>query len=48
MYLTADGDMGFFDMERCRKPWPHDLASTAASLQVRMERYGLIRPEAKR
>ena len=47
MYLTADGDMGFFDMESLQKALATRFGVNRRFIAVRMERYGLLRPEAK-
>jgi len=42
MRLTADGDIGFFDMECLQKALAKRFGVHRRFIQVRMERYGLI------
>jgi hypothetical protein len=42
MRLTADGDIGFFDMECLQKALAKRFGVHRRFIQVRMERYGLL------
>ena len=44
--LTADGDIGFFDMECLQKALAKRFGVHRRFIQVRMERYGLLTPGA--
>ena len=46
MRLTADGDIGFFDMECMQKDLAKRFGVHRRFVQVRMERYGLLTPGA--
>lgn len=46
MRLTADGDIGFFDMECLQKALAKRFGVHRRFIQVRMERYGLLTPGA--
>ncbi|UZG45582.1 hypothetical protein [Caldimonas thermodepolymerans] len=47
LHLTADGDLGFFDMECFQRALATRFGVNRRFIEVRMERYGLLRPEAK-
>jgi hypothetical protein len=47
IHLTADGDVGFFDMESLQKALATRFGVNRRFIQVRMERYGLLRQEAR-
>ncbi|WP_223871672.1 hypothetical protein [Candidatus Dactylopiibacterium carminicum] len=44
--LTADGDIGFFDMECLEKALATRFGVNRRFIQVRLDRYGLTRQEA--
>ena len=46
MRLTADGDIGFFDMECLQRALAKRFGVHRRFIQVRMERYGLLTPGA--
>lgn len=47
LHLTADGDIGFFDIECLQKAVARRFGVNRRFIQVRMERYGLLKPGAK-
>lgn len=47
IHLTADGDLGFFDMECLQRALATRFGVNRRFIEVRMERYGLLKPEAK-
>lgn len=47
LHLTADGDIGFFDIECLQKAVAKRFGVNRRFIQVRMERYGLLKPGAK-
>ena len=47
LHLTADGDIGFFDIECLQKAVAKRFGVNRRFIQVRMERYGLFKPGAK-
>lgn len=47
LHLTADGDIGFFDIECLQKALAKRFGVNRRFIQVRMERYGLLKPGAK-
>jgi len=47
LHLTADGDLGFFDMECLQRALATRFGVNRRFIEVRMERYGLLRPETK-
>lgn len=47
LHLTADGDLGFFDIECLQKAVAKRFGVNRRFIQVRMERYGLFKPGAK-
>lgn len=46
LHLTAEGDIGFFDMECLQKAVAKRFGVNRRFIQVRMERYGLLKPGA--
>jgi hypothetical protein len=47
LHLTADGDIGFFDIECLQKALAKRFGVNRRFIQVRMDRYGLLKPGAK-
>ena len=47
LHLTADGDIGFFDIECLQRALAKRFGVNRRFIQVRMERYGLLKPGAK-
>ena len=47
LHLTADGEIGFFDIECLQKAVAKRFGVNRRFIQVRMERYGLLKPGAK-
>jgi hypothetical protein len=47
LHLTADGDIGFVDIECLQKAVAKRFGVNRRFIQVRMERYGLLKPGAK-
>lgn len=47
IHLTADGDLGFFDMECLQKALATRFGVNRRFIEVRMERYGFLKSEAK-
>lgn len=47
LHLTDDGDIGFFDIECLQKAVAKRFGVNRRFIQVRMERYGLLKPGAK-
>lgn len=47
IHLTADGDIGFFDLECLQKALARRFGVNRRFIQVRMQRYGLLRQEAR-
>lgn len=45
--LTADGDLGFFDMECLQRALATRFGVNRRFIEVRMERYGILKSEAK-
>lgn len=47
IHLTADGDLGFFDMECLQRALATRFGVNRRFIEVRMERYGLLKSEPK-